>query len=133
MNSLQLFDGFLGRQDEVVCDVVREAVDLALQLVQACRNVPSFVAQLCHDPVNRVTAFARVLRRRVDDDALHVVGERYAAYCDFSLLPHEGVLACVFRVRKVAHFLTDGHKGAEGQIDGAHLHSARPVHKELLA
>ena len=70
MNSLQFFDRFFGRQDEMVCNVVLEAVNFALQFVQTCRNVTSLAAQLRDDPIDGVAALARVLRDSVNDDAL---------------------------------------------------------------
>ena len=84
--------------------------------------VPALLAQFLHDPLYGGLALAAVAGHGVDDDALHVTGQRHAAHRHDHLLPQQRLVR-VRRVRHVRHLLLHVDVAAEAEVLAVHLHA----------
>ena len=91
-----------------------------LRIIQSV--VPALLAQFLHDPLYGGLALAAVAGHCVDDDALHVAGQRHAAHRHDHLLPQQRLVR-VRRVRHVRHLLLHVDVAAEAEVLAVHLHA----------
>ena len=75
-------------------------------------DVPALAAQFLHNPLYSGPALTAVRGHGVDDDPLHVGGERNSLHCHHRLLSHQSP-AGVLRIWGVCHLLLHVDKVAE--------------------